>query len=271
MSEKHEAGKPGNQPAAAGPARRPWEMLPVLLLGCASGILGSAVLFGLVKLDYSSEARFHPLLSTHFLTFLAILILALLFYQPIRALLGKGSLTIKWGDREISLTEIETSVNQNIRDEKTELETEVEGIVDQIKDMRTEFDTLAGELDALRQRPAGGAGAPEGEGADPLSVKVERARDAQHRPRGLIDDIKQHYGVDHDDAAAVIYHLGNSKFQWRNANTLSARTGLSEERLENLARSMPQTVVRGHAKSGRPIYRLTDEHKARFKVLADKP
>ena len=168
--------------------------------------------------------------------FLALVLMVAIFYHPLRTLLSRGALTIKWGDREISITEIDASVDTQFN----ELESTLANIVDEIDELK-------------RRRP---------------KVEEEAAGKEDERAAGgtgILEAIRETFPeATSDHLASIIFHLGMTTYKWRNQATLSKRTGLDAETIDSLALSAPKLVIRSRAKSGNVIYRLTPEAKGRF-------
>lgn len=175
----------------------------------------------------------HPLLSAPFLTFISIILVVAIFYQPLKTLLSRGALTIRWGDREISITEIEESVDTQFH----ELESKLGNIADEIEVLKKNVPTpVAASVEEPRQ---------EGDG---VLAAIPRTF-----PEAALDDL-----------ASILFHLSTTTYKWRNQETLGKRTGLGSETVDTIVLSAPELVVRSRAKSGKVIYRLTTEAKSRF-------
>jgi hypothetical protein len=184
------------------------------------------------------ELKDHALLSGPFLAFTVAIVLVAIFHRPLREMLTKGNLTLSWGDKTISVQEIEENFDR-------ELEARLEA--------------LASEVEDLRERlPAVAAGASAAAG--------DRSEENEFRP-GALRRISDAFRIESEDLAAVVYHLGTSKYKWRNQQTLAKRTGLSAGDIEELVGKAPQLVVRSRGKSGNTIFRLTDSAKRDFGAI----
>ena len=216
---------------------RSLSLLTILAVGFTGGVLANLVL---VALNWVPEVTVgHPLFGAPFLAFLGVVLVVAIFYHPLRTLLSRGALTIKWGDREISITEIEESVDTQFN----ELESKLANIVDEIEELRGS--TLkAEEGDAGNKEQLAGRG----------SVILEAIK--KTFPEATTDDL-----------ASIIYHLGSTDYKWRNQATLSKRTTLDEETIDSLVLSAPNLFTRSRAKSGNTIYRLTAEAKAKLRQV----
>ena len=209
-------------------------LVPILAVGFTGGVLATLVI---VALKWVPEVAVeHPLFGAPFLTFLAVVLVVAIFYHPLRTLLSRGTLTIKWGDREISITEIEESVDTQFN----ELESKLANIVDEIEELkRSTFKAEEGAVENEEQRPGRGS--------------------------GMLEGIKERFSeATSDDLALIIYHLGSTEFKWRNQATLSKRTRLDRETIDSLILSAPNLIIGSRAKSGNTIYRLTAEAKGKL-------
>ena len=211
-------------------------LVAVLALGFAGGVLANVIFPSMARLPQLPGD--HPLLGAPFLTFLSIILVIAVFYSPLKTLLSKGALTIKWGDREISITEIEANVDTQFN----ELESKLANMADEIEGLKKSARDIA-----------------------PTPQEPRRADD------GTVAQIRHVFNeVKSNDLASVIFHLGTSSYKWRNQATLSKRTGLEPEDIDAFALSVPDLIVRSTAKSGAIIYRLTTEAKARFLMVTQK-
>jgi len=127
-----------------------------------------------------------------------VLLFLVLFYRQISKRLENGGIRIKWGDKEIYLTEFQSK-----------FETDLGSIIDE----RIELALL----------------------------------DCTDRK----DDKTNKVGID-----LLKYHLENSKFKWRTLKTLTKRTALSAEQIEELVQTNPQQFVRSINKDNDIIYKL---------------
>lgn len=161
-----------------------------------------------------------------------------IFYRSLREALARGNLTLSWGDKIISIQEIEENFDR-------ELESRLEALASEVEDLRDRL-------------PAVAAGFHEGTPA--------RGEGTEFRP-GVLRRISDAFRVESEDLASVVYHLGISKYKWRNEQTLAKRTGLSTGEVEELARQTPQLIVRSSGKAGNVILRLTDSAKREFGAI----
>lgn len=211
-----------------------------IILGFAGGVVGTLAVFAF---KYPPEyVKEHALLSAPFLTFVALVILLALFHRPLYQLLSRGSLTLKWGDKEISIQEIEEKFDQ-------EIESKLEVLASEIEDLRLQTKT------AMEPNAKGGRKSQTVEASDSASV---------------LDNIRKTFQIDSNDIGSIIYHLGTSKYKWRNLQTLAKRTGFSVSEVEELARKAPNVIVRGNSKAGNVIFRLTDAAKSQFGSIMAK-
>ena len=213
---------------------RRFPLILILAAGFAGGVVAN---FGIAALKWVPEVDDgHPLFGAPFLTFLGIVLLVAIFYHPLRTLLSRGTLKIKWGDREISITDIE----ENVDTQFNEFESKLANIVDDIEEFkRSTLKVEEGEAEDEEERTARGPGILE-------AIK------------GIFPEASS------DELASIIYHLGSTEYKWRNQATLSKRTRLTGETIDSLVLSAPGLIVRSRAKSGNTIYRLTTEAKGKL-------
>ena len=171
-------------------------LVATILLGFAGGVIAVIVVPSLARIPELS--REHPLLGAPFLTFLSIILIVGIFYNPLRTLLSRGALTIKWGDREISITDIESNIDT------------------QFNDLESQLTVLADELDTLKQQRG-----PTAEDAS------DEGEPNQSDSSGILKAIRDEFlEVTSDQMASIVFHLGTSRYKWRNLATLAKRTGL---------------------------------------------
>lgn len=211
----------------------------------------------LVVIALAGNALLHDrgkLLEAPFLAFLALVLLITVFHRALTTALSRGTLTIKWGDKEIAITDIEQNLDT------------------QFDEMRSELSDLAAELEQLRQREPAQAAAPEVPPVAAAPVAPGAAPQPQPSPapaaddNGLLQRIVTHFEVD-APMGGILFHLGTSRYKWRNQRTLMEKTGLPASTLDDFAATRPDLVVRSRAKSGNVIYRLTDQAKLSFFAL----
>ncbi|MEM7223795.1 MAG: hypothetical protein AAF495_12490 [Pseudomonadota bacterium] len=206
----------------------------VLALGFAGGVVG-ALFIGSIWL-WPELDKDHALLSGPLLLFVAVIVLLAVFHRPLGNLLNRGNLTLSWGDKKISIQEIEENFDQ-------ELEARLDALKSDIEDLRLQI----GE-------PAGGP-KPQADGEP--SAKQAAQSDSLSR-------LKEGFGLDSREQALLVYHLGASPYKWRNQRTLAKRSGLPDSTIGQLANDMPSLVIRSRGKSGNTIFRLNDDAKRRF-------
>lgn len=180
----------------------------------------------------------HALLSGPFLAFVALFLLIAIFHQPLRQLLARGNLTLSWGDKTISIQEIEENFDQ---------------------ELEAKLDVLSGEIEELRELIS--------ESQDNFRAKKSSSNDAVSSQATAVDRIKEAFSIESKDLATIIYHLGASKFKWRNQHTIAKLTGLSANKIDETARKAPELIVRGHGKAGNIIFRLTASAKQEFGAI----
>ena len=188
---------------------RGFPLVAILAFGFTGGVLANFVVAALGWVPEVAVA--HPLFGAPFLTFLAIVLVVAIFYNPLRTLLSRGALTIKWGDREISITEIEESVDTQFN----EFESKLANIVDEIEELKRS--TLKAEVGA-----------------------AENEEQRAERGTGILETIEKAFPeAASDDLASIIYHLGSTEYKWRNQATVSRRTRLDAETIDSLVLSVP--------------------------------
>ena len=179
-----------------------------------------AVLFALYVLLPSTDKE-HPVFSAPFQIFLSVILIITIFYAPIKSLLSRGTLSISWGDKTISITEIESNVDEQFNDYETRLDELREELVNEFDE---KLQNLSEEVEAVRRRPpdqrtpavpqaAQPAAAPGASSSTQPSGAAASARQSTI-PTGVSQKIKAHLsGVHSDQFAALIYHLGMSKYK----------------------------------------------------------
>lgn len=231
--------------------------------GFAGGVLAIILTYGLI-VDADTQLKDHALLSAPFLYFVSFLILIFLFHRPIGSLLSRGNVTFKWGDKEISMQELEENIDK-----------EVDTVAGDVEFLKSEHETVIASIELLKTEVARLSSALQQDGKLEKAV-VFNDGDQKKQPEGSagkgkpfsstpISQIKESFGLGSDEEGNIIYHLGNSKYKWRNEKTLLNRTALEANQVKNFTRRHPELVVQSRAKSGNTIYRLTDEAKAQFR------
>ncbi|MCB0112235.1 MAG: hypothetical protein KDE53_40205 [Caldilineaceae bacterium] len=215
-------------------------LITVLVVGFIGGLLASLLIFGLNKFPDDILANGHPLISAPFLAFLGVIIVIILFHAPIQTLLSKGQLTIKWGDKEISIAEIE----QNIDEQFNQFEAKLSDLSAEIQQIKSQY------------------------GIESEDLPVSLGTGVDHVADTSINRIKTAFEwVRSDELAVIVYYLGTSKYKWRNQSTLIQRSGLNADRIDELIRSVPECIIRSRGKSGNIIYRLSDQARGHFLQL----
>jgi hypothetical protein len=209
----------------------------MIALGFAGGFLG-AVAFH-TAFTFPTGMQQHALLSAPFLAFIAFVIILMIFHRPIGGLLSRGNVTLKWGDKEISVQDIEESFEKEF-------------------DARLEF--LSSEIEDLRMSL----------GTTSSSKKVPKSDEdalGKDYKEGVLNHIGEQFHTGSKKADPVIFHLGSSKYKWRNMETLAKRTGFSMVDIDEIANAHPQIIVRSQSKSGNIILRLTDAASTKFAAM----
>lgn len=186
-------------------------------IGFIGGLFAAFIVAGFGAFDLSLEN--HALLSSPFLSFLAFLLLLIIFHKPISMLLGRGSVTFKWGDKEIGFQEISEEFDKELGSRLEQLEERIDSII-----------TVN-------------------------SIKSQLSE--QSITQTLEQSIKKRYSSNSDDSRKIIFHLVHTNYKWRNAETLVKKTGLPENEIKLLAREEPDIIL-GRSKSKKDIYRLAD-------------
>jgi len=214
-------------------------LITTLIIGFTGGLLASLLIFGLNKFPEDILTKGHPLISAPFLAFLGVIILVLLFYVPIQTRLSKAPITIKWGDKEIFIAEIEKNVDE------------------QFNQFEAKLSDLSAEIQQLKSQTS--------VDSEHLPISPEVGEDNSNKS---ISRIRTAFNWVHSDSMAlIVYYLGASKYKWRNQSTLVQRTGLSPDNIDELIRSVPEYIIRSRGKSGNVIYRLADRARGEFLQL----
>ena len=80
-----------------------------------------------------------------------------------------------------------------------------------------------------------------------------------------MDKIKSLFQISDTDASNLIFHLGESKYEWRKATTLELKTGLAENELTKLARAFPDIIERGKNNNGEILFKLKSKFRSLYK------
>lgn len=215
-------------------------IITALVIGFIGGLLASLLIFGLNHFPEDVLARGHPLISAPFLAFWGILILVFLFYTPLQTRLSKSQFTIKWGDKEISIAEIE----KNLDEQFAQFEAKLSDLGSEIQNLKSQLSSSGKELEVA-------ASADENNN----STKLKHIKDSFD-------------WVTSDDMAKIVFYLGTSKYTWRNQSTLVQRTDLPLSYIDELIQSVPEEIIRSKGKSGNIIYRLSDSARGKFLQLS---
>jgi len=214
-------------------------VLVAMVFGFTGGVMASLFIFGLNKFPKNVLEQGHPLISAPFLTFLGIIILIAVFHRPIQSLLSRGQLKIKWGDKEISLSEIEKNVT-----------TEFNVYDSNLADVDTDLQELRRTVERLHK-------------SDASSENSKVTKEVYGSDK--IQKIKNGFEwIDSEQLAALVFHLGRSKFRWRNQHTLVNKTGMTAEGIDEIALAFPENIIRSRGKTENIIYRLSDKTKAKY-------
>jgi predicted small secreted protein len=178
-------------------------------------------------------AKPEKLLDAPYLSFLAFAMVVTIFHKQLALLLSRGTLTIKWGDREIAITDIEANIDT------------------QHHELESQLSDLASEINELK------------------AVMPQSAKEAKQSvdESSVIEKIKTVFNVRGNAEGSLIYHLANSRYKWRNQHTLVKKTGLSATDIDEFVNAYPETYIRSISKSGNIIYRLSDQAKIKFSQL----
>ncbi len=218
------------------PKQARWD-IAALALGFAGGVLGSLAVLSVWELPESMKE--HALLSGPFLAFVALIVLLAMFHRPLREVLARGNLTLSWGDKKISIQEIEENFDR-------EIESRLDSLASELEDLREQIPSNLDRTEEVRSE--------DRDGIAPFRT-------------GALHRISEAFQIDSEDLASIIYHLGTSKYKWRNQDTLARRTGLSASVIEDLVRQTPQLIVRGTGRFGNVIFRLTESAKRDFGAI----
>lgn len=228
------------------------------------GWIVAAVMAIVLFYDPPAGLKDHALLSAPFLYFLSFVILVSLFHKPIGALLSRGNVTIKWGDKEISMQELEENIDK-----------EVDTVAGDVEFLKSENETKTTDIDFLKAEVSKLVSALQKDGTL-KEADTSNDTDAQSHSSGTgeksepfsstpINQIRENFDLSTDAESSIIYHLGNSKYKWRNEKTLQNRTLLDQKQIRDFSRNHPELVVQSRAKSGNTIYRLTEDARAQFR------
>lgn len=79
-----------------------------------------------------------------------------------------------------------------------------------------------------------------------------------------LEKIKNLFNIDSETLTLIMFHIGTSKFRWRNLTTLIKKTGLDEQQIEKIIKAYPDLINRSLGKTENIIYRLTDKMELLF-------
>lgn len=88
-----------------------------------------------------------------------------------------------------------------------------------------------------------------------------------NKSRTVVDKIKLEFGLSSQEAALLFYHLGSTKYEWRNQSTLMEKTGWSAPEIDQIARFYPEQIKRGKRADGTIIFRLNPPWRQEIKGL----
>lgn len=211
-----------------------------LAYGIVGGLLGVLIVTSIGAFNF--QLKSHALLSAPFLSFVAFLLLLAMFHEPIGRLFGRGSVTVRWGNKEFGFHELPEEFDKELSSRLEILEARIESLDQSARDIKKE-------------------------NSDEDETSITQAS-TDNSPPNLMTYIKQKYKAETDEMRRVIFHLTHTNYKWRNATTLVKKTGLSEGEIERLAINAPHIIVKGVSKSDRVIYRLVDTVKAELDPIS---
>ncbi len=218
-----------------------------IVSGFCGGFLASIFVFGLNKFPSSILEQGHPLISTPFLAFVGAIIVIGIFYKPIQSLLSRGQVKIKWGDKEISLSEIENKVEAEFH----EYDSKLTDLDVEIKELKKMLDVIGKEKPSENEE--------DGLSAD-VNDKFEKTISTS-----ITQKIKDNFDwVNSDKLATLVYHLATSRYRWRSQQTLVKKTGVTASEIDEFVYAFPEHIIRSQGKSGNTIYRLSNKMKAQY-------
>jgi hypothetical protein len=179
-----------------------------LIVGCALGL----------AISNSQSVLTSKLLEWPFLLFLSASIIVSLFYQPIRELLGRGDIRIKWGeDKEIQLKDL----SRNFDKEIDPIAADVDQLKKDLEEVRARVQSTGGTAPTGKAAPASAVSEPN------LSVAWRIMENA----------------------------ILASQYKWRRVSTLADLASVAEDAALAILRTRDEVML-GRNKEGLPIATL---------------
>jgi len=204
-----------------------------LLMGIILGILlGFSLGRSSSRFDGSA---FDKVLDWPFLLLVCTVFIVFVFQEELAGVLGRGDITLSWGERSIRL-----------RDLSTNLDEELDPIRDDIEEIKK-------ALPAFWLHATNRESKLRFQGFDQILVQDEKP----NVPRSEATFVRQSLSEDQRHAALqkMKRALADTDFRWRSIERLAIAAGLHEDDALGILRSDPEVVL-GKGKSGRRIARL---------------
>jgi hypothetical protein len=204
-----------------------------LLMGVIVGILLG---FSLGRSSTRFEGSgFDKFLDWPFLLLVCTVFIVFVFQEELAGVLGRGDITLSWGERSIRL-----------RDLSTNLDEELDPIRDDIEEIKK-------ALPAFWSHATNRESKLRFQGFDQILVEDK----TQNVPRSEATFVRQSLSEDQRQAALqkMKRALAETDFRWRSIERLAIAAGLPEDDALGILRSDPEVVL-GKGKSGRRIARL---------------
>ncbi len=180
-----------------------------------------------------------------FLSFVLLLTFCKIFYVEIKSLLKKGDISVSWGDKKVSLRDLNDNINQ-----------ELGPIQDQIESLKSDLSTLESKL--INQKNYFGKKYSDETISDnePAKQDSDLKDDDSLTKDAQSSNFSNKLNNDMKNLKEKIYAaLKSSPFEWRSIERLSIVTGYSQEQILPLLLNDPNIKL-SLGKSGRQIAKL---------------
>ncbi|WP_338669927.1 hypothetical protein [Pseudodesulfovibrio methanolicus] len=200
------------------------------------------------------------LLDWPFLLFVGLVLFVQTFREEMRKVIARGGLTVTWGDATFSIDKLPEQLDENfapLDDDIRTLEERVARLesgsgVPLVRAVRLAAPLRVAPMESPGGIMGGGSGA-----AGFMRAKADADGEVRFEGPHLAEAVPETPAVD-DEAArqTMLAALGEGKYRWRSLDRLATVAGISTSRADSLLRAMPDEVVMGAGRQGRPLARL---------------
>jgi hypothetical protein len=199
------------------------------------------------------------LLDWPFLLFVGLVLFVRTFREEMRKVIARGGLTVTWGDATFSIDKLPEQLDENFAPLDDDIRTLEERVARLESGPGVPLVRAVRLAAPLRVTPMEGPGGIMGESSAAGFMRAKADADGEVRFEGphLADADPEVPAVD-DEAARqkMLAALGEGKYRWRSLDRLATVAGISTSRADSLLRAMPDEVVMGAGRQGRPLARL---------------